>query len=174
MADKLPIQLQALPFTEADLVGPQDRPKPEWQVTMYRWQATLNTTVKGWLGEGAANGILRALHAAPKPNDGVIWLKACDPEAAKHHTVNLAPDHRTGTVSLFTPLLAFFFKRVGDDQKVIFECQPFEVGDQKLIAIKVPGYKVVDVDRETKEQADAAEKETAAAEQAVAEMLEEE
>lgn len=173
MGEKLPVQLQALPFTESDLVGPQDRPKAEWQATMYRWQLTLNTTVKGWLGEGAPNGILRAVHAAPKVNDGVIWLQACDPEAPKPHMVNLSPDHRTGTVSLYTPLLPFSFKRVGDDQKVIFECQPFEFGEQKLIAIKIPGYKVVDVDRETKEQAEAAEKQTAAGEQAVGLLPEE-
>lgn len=174
VSEKVPLQMSTLPFNESDFVGPQDRPKAEWQVPMYRWQATLNTTVKGWLGEGAPNGILRTVHAAPKTNDGVIWLTACDPDADKHHVVNLSADHRTGTVSLYTPLLSFNFKRVGDDQKVIFQCQPVEVGEKKLLAIKVPGYQVVDVDRETKEQAESAEKTTAAGQQAVTVLPEEE
>jgi hypothetical protein len=168
MSEKLPIKLTALPFSEADLVGPNDRPKPEWQVVMYRWNAVLNSTVKSWLGEGAPNGILRAVHLAPKPNEGVIYAQACALEAPKAHTISLSQDHRTGTVSLYTPLLTFSFKRAGEDQKVVFQCNPIEVGDQKILAIKVAGYQVVDLDRETKAQTEDAERATVAVDQLAA------
>jgi hypothetical protein len=173
MGEKLPIQMKALPFSEADFVGPQDRPKAEWQISMYGWQAVLNTTVKAWLAEGAPNGVLRAAHAAPRTNEGVIYVIACDPEADKAHTISLSPDHRTGAISLYTPLLSFRFKKAGSDQKVIFQCEPAEAGEKKFLVIKVPGYQVVEVDKETKEQAESAEKASAAAEQlAAAEDLE--
>jgi hypothetical protein len=168
MSEKLPIQMAVLPFSEADLVGPNDRPKPEWQVVMYRWNAVLNSTVKSWLGEGATNGILRALHLAPKPNEGVIYAQACSLEAPKAHMISLSQDHRTGTVSLYTPLLTFSFKRAGDDQKVIFQCNPIEVGDKKILAIKIAGYQVVDLDRDTKEQVQEAEQQATAAAQQMA------
>jgi hypothetical protein len=174
MGEKLPIQMAALPFTDADLVGPQDRPKPDWTATMYGWQLGLNATVKSWLAEGAPNGILRAVHAASKTNEGVIYLKACDPEAEKHHVVSLSADHRTGSVSLYTPLLPFNFKKAGDDQKVVFQCQPIEVGEVKIVAVKVTGYKVASVDKETREQAEEQAKATAAGQLAAAEQVEEE
>jgi hypothetical protein len=60
--------------------------------------------------------------------------------------------------------LDFKFKKVGENQKVIFQCLPIQVGDQNILGIKVSGYQVVDVDKETREQAEAAQKASEAAE----------
>lgn len=145
----------ALPFSEDDLVGPEDRPRPDWELVMYEWQAYCNATVKEWLDDmdGAA---IRAVQVAVRPDEGLIFVKACAPEAAKAHGVAFSPNQKTASFSLYTPLLAFDFPKVNSTHKVTFKCRPETFSDTRLLVIEVTGYRVERVDRETQEQVAAA------------------
>jgi hypothetical protein len=145
-----------LPFSPADFVGPEDRPRPEWSLTMYGWQIIGNPTVKDWLDESAEGGVARALLCAPKQEEGAIYILACKPGTPKAHALRISPDHRTVSWSLYTPLLAFNFPKVNDKHKAIFKCRPETFGNTKVLVIEVNTYRVEKIDKETQEQAAAA------------------
>ncbi|HWI53706.1 MAG TPA: hypothetical protein VNT01_16335 [Symbiobacteriaceae bacterium] len=144
-----------LPFTEDDLIGPEDRPKPEWEITMWEWQAFCNATVKEWLDE-AAGSMVRAVQCAARPEAGLIYVRACSPEAPKAHNVTVSPNFKTATFSLSATLQAFDFPKVNSTHKTTFKCRPETYGDVMLLVIEVNGYRVEKVDRETQEQVAAA------------------
>lgn len=144
-----------LPFTEDDLVGPEDRPRPEWDIVMWEWQAYCNATVKEWLDE-ASSSVVRAVQCAARPDEGLIYVRACAPEAPKAHSVTVSPNFKTATFSLFSTLQAFDFPKVNSTHKTTFKCRPETYGDTKLLVIEVTGYRVEKVDRETQEQVAAA------------------
>ena len=144
-----------LPFTEDDLIGPEDRPKPEWEITMWEWQAFCNATVKEWLDE-AAGSMVRAVQCAARPEGGLIYVRACSPEAPKAHSVTVSPNFKTATFSLSATLQAFDFPKVNSTHKTTFKCRPETYGDVMLLVIEVNGYRVEKVDRETQEQVAAA------------------
>lgn len=145
-----------LPFSESDFVGPDDRPKPEWIITMYGWKTIGNPTIKDWLDQSAVGGVARAVLCAPKPEMGAIYVIACDPDAPKAHNLTISPDHRTVTWSLYTPLLAFNFPKVSDKHKAVFQCRPETFGQTRVLVIDVANYKVEKIDRETQDQVVAA------------------
>jgi hypothetical protein len=145
----------SLPFTEEDLVGPEDRPRPDWEVVMYEWHAYCNATVKEWLDEMAEGSIL-AVQCAAREQEGLIYVRACAPEAYKAHMVTVSPNQRTCTFSLYTTLLAFDFPKVSSSHKVLFRCRPATYGETKLLVVEVSGYRVEKVDRDTQEQVSAA------------------
>ncbi len=151
-----------LPFTEADLVGPADRPRPDWEISMVEWQTYVNSTVKGRLDamDGTA---IKAIQCAAKPKDGLIYVTACDPSAPKAHVVTPIGNHRTATFSLFTPLLPFGFPRIGEKYRVVFKCWPEDYGKVKVLVIQVKGYRVERLEKESK-KAPAANKENPMAE----------
>lgn len=151
-----------LPFTEADLVGPADRPRPEWEISMVEWQTYVNSTVKGRL-DAMDGTTIKAILCAAKPKDGVIYVTACDPTAPKAHVVTPIGNHRTASFSLFTPLLPFGFPRIGDKHRVIFKCWPEDFGKVKVLVIQVKGYRLERLEKESKKAA-TAKKETAKAE----------
>jgi len=144
-----------LPFTEDDLVGPEDRPKPEWEIVMWEWQAFCNATVKEWLDE-ASGSLVRAVQCAARADEGLIFVRSCNPEASKSHGVTVSPNFKTATFSLFSTLQAFDFPKVNSTHKTTFKCRPETYGDVKLLVIEVNGYRVEKVDRETQEQVAAA------------------
>ncbi|HYF93913.1 MAG TPA: hypothetical protein VD969_16995 [Symbiobacteriaceae bacterium] len=143
--------LKALPFSDADFVGPEDRPRPEWNLTMYGWQVYGNPTVKDWLDQ-SAGGVARAVNCAPKVDGGLIYAVASDPEAPKAHRLSISDDHRTVSWSLYTPLLAFNFPKVNEKHKAVFKCRPETYGDVKVLVIEVASYRVEKVDKETQDQ----------------------
>lgn len=145
----------SLPFTEEDLVGPEDRPRPDWELVMYEWQAYCNATVKEWLDEMDGAGI-RAVQCAVRPEEGLIYVRACPVEAQKAHAVAASPNQKTATFSLYTPLLAFDFPKVNSTHKATFKCRPETYGNTRVLVIEVTGYRVERVDRETQEQVAAA------------------
>ncbi|MDF2630388.1 MAG: hypothetical protein K0R39_4219 [Symbiobacteriaceae bacterium] len=145
----------SLPFTEDDLIGPDDRPKQEWEIIMWEWQAFCNTTVKDWLDEASGTGV-RAVQCAARPDEGLVYVRTCVPEAPKAHSVTVSPNFRTATFSLFSTLQAFDFPKVNSTHKTTFKCRPETYGDVKLLVIEVTGYRVEKVDRETQEQVAAA------------------
>lgn len=153
---------EGVPFSNADLVGPEDKPKSPYEITMYGWRAFTNLAVFEYmlLMAGAA---LRAVQCFVRTDLGLIYVRACEPTASKAHSVSLTPDHRNASFSLYTPLLPFHFRKVGKKFKVIFECWPEEHGGEKLLVIKVKGYRVERVDAETTAQAAVAEQPQAAA-----------
>lgn len=137
-----------LPFSAADFVGPEDRPKSEWILTMFGWNVYANPTIKDWLDE-SAGGVATAIQCAPKPDLGSIFVIPCLPDAPKAHQLNISPNHRTVGWSLYTPLLAFNFPRVDDKHKAVFQCRPETFGDTKVLVIDVATYRVEKVDKET-------------------------
>jgi hypothetical protein len=145
----------SLPFTEEDLVGPDDRPRPDWELLLYEWQGYCNATVKDWLDDmsGAA---IRAVQCFVRPDEGVIYVRACAPESPKAHGVTVSPGQRTASFSLFTPLQAFDFPRLNASHKAVFKCRPETFGDVRLLVIEVTGYRVEKVDKDTQEQIAAA------------------
>ena len=145
----------SLPFSEEDLVGPDDRPRPDWELVMFEWQGYCNATVKEWLDE-MAGGAIRAVQCFVRPDEGVIYVKSAPPEAPKAHGVTASPNQRTASFSLFTSLQAFDFPRLNASHKATFKCRPETYGDVKLLTIEVTGYRVEKVDRETQEQIAAA------------------
>lgn len=145
----------SLPFTEDDLVGPDDRPRPDWEMIMYEWQAYCNATVKEWLDDMAGTSI-RAVQCFVRPDEGVVYVRACLPEAPKAHGVTVSPNGRTATFSLFTPLQAFDFPRVNASHKTVFKAKPEIYGDTKVLVVEVTGYRIEKVDRDTQEQIAAA------------------
>lgn len=140
-------KISALPFSEADFVGPDDRPKPDWTLTMYGWQIYGNPTIKDWLDE-SAGGVARAVRCAPKLPEGKIYVIACDPEAPKAHNLTISADHRTVSWSLYTPLLAFNFPKVNDKHKAVFKCKPETYGNTKALVIEIADYKVEKIEME--------------------------
>lgn len=145
----------ALPFTEDDLVGPDDRLRPDWEIVMYEWHGYCNATVKEWLDE-MAGGSIRSLQCAVRPDEGFIYVRACGPEAPKAHQVTVSPNQRTATFNLYAALLAFDFPKVNSSHKTVFKCRPETFGGVKLLVIEVSGYRVEKVDLETQEQVAAA------------------
>ncbi len=155
MSDSQPLD-EMRPYSDADMVGPQDRPKGEWEITMYDWQVFTRTVVKEWLDEMAGTSI-RAIQCFSKPKEGVIYVEACDPAAPKAHNVTLSSNHRTASFSLYTPLLPFDFKRISDKYKAVFKCWPKTYGEQKVLVIQVKDYRVLKVDKATKQAAEDAQ-----------------
>ena len=144
-----------LPFTEEDLIGPEDRLKPEWEITMWEWQAFCNVTVKDWLDEASGTQVL-AVQCAARPDQGAIYVRTCQPDAPKAHNLTVSPNFKTATFSLFSTLQAFDFPKVNSTHKTTFKCRPESYGDVKVLVIEVNGYRIEKVDRETQEQVAAA------------------
>lgn len=143
MAEERKVSTGSLPFSDEDLVGPEDRPRPEWELAMHDWRVTVNSTVKAWLDE-MAGSICRAVQLAPKVNEGVIYVRACDPSAPKAHGVTLATNHKQASFSLYTALKPFNFPKVSSERAAVtFRCRPETYGQVKLLVVEVTGYRVV-------------------------------
>jgi|GEM_PF-5864744 len=155
MAENNPPSPSGLPFTDEDFIGPEDRPRPDWEIVMWEWQAYCNATIKEWLDD-MGGGPIRAVQLAVREDEGQIYVKSCSPEAAKAHLVTASPNQKTATFSLFTALLAFDFPKVSSSHKVTFKCRPETYGDMRLLVVEINGYRIEKVDRETQEQVAAA------------------
>ena len=143
MAEERPV----VPWSEADLVGPEDRPSPAWELVMYGWRVRGNPTVKGFL-ERAYGAPAPAVQMAPKPGDGVIYVIPCKSDAPKAHNLTLSTDHRTVNWSLYTPLLAFEFPKLNEDYKAVFPCRPERFGESQVLVIDVSRYRVERIGKE--------------------------
>lgn len=149
-------------FSAPTLIGPEDRPRGEWELVMVEWRAFANTALTEYLGEmdGAP---IRAVQCAARQPEGRIYLRTCSPDAEKAHTVSLNANHRSSSFSLYTPLLAFDFPRVGKGYKAIFRCTPETYGDAKILVVDVKNYRIERLDRATRAEAEATRKREEAA-----------
>jgi hypothetical protein len=133
-----------IPFSDADFVGPEDRPKPElkWELTMYGWTVRTTVTVKDFMDSIAPGGITTGVRMAPKVEEHVVITVPSSPTAPKAHKVTLSPDHKSLRWSLYTALLPFAFPKVNENHKAVFPCRPGEYNGTKTLIIDVANYRV--------------------------------
>lgn len=133
-----------IPFSDADFVGPEDRPKPVslWELTMYGWQVRTTTVIKEYLDSISPGGVATGVRMAPKVEASSVVTVPALPTAPKAHKLSLSPDHKALRWSLFTPLLAFAFPKVNENHKAVFPCRPGEYNGTKVLIIDVANYRV--------------------------------